>query len=94
MRTDSTVALSYIQQLRGGRKKHLTKALHAVHHLCRKRKLNIMGQWISTEENPTADYWSRRPQYHQDYQCNPALIQVGSSTDVHCGSPVVLCVVC
>ncbi|NRB33049.1 MAG: hypothetical protein HRU27_20920, partial [Rhizobiaceae bacterium] len=74
LRTDSTVAMSYLQHLRGGRKQHLTAPLFRVWKKLRKRRVQVEVEWISTTDNWWADYLSRIERSRRDTICNPHLM--------------------
>ena len=76
IKVDSTVALSYLTRMKGGRKKHLRKPLMKVHKLLRKKHIEVIAEWIPTEENKIADYWSRVMVNKTDYMLNPAILRM------------------
>jgi len=73
--TDSTVALSYLWDMKGGRKHHLQKHLHGLWKLVHKKKIKVMAEWISTLDNTLADKLSRKKRDHSDYSINMGWLQ-------------------
>ena len=71
---DSSVAVSYVNRLRGGRVKSLTAALRRAHQLARKKNITVLANWISTKQNRVADALSRVKKDHHDYRLNPEIM--------------------
>jgi len=65
--TDSTVALSYLWEMKGGRKRHLQKHLHHLWKVMKERNITVLAEWISTHDNTLADKLSRKERSRWDY---------------------------
>ena len=76
LRTDNTIALSYLSRgAKGGRKPTLNRLAQQVWEILQRHKIRLTLQWIPTENNKIADALSRRRPDHQDYKVRKSLIR-------------------